>query len=105
MDDRLYSVCELTYEQKRAFSRLKRAYKACEDAGIFFANNYGNLMAFDSKLVAGYGDDAISSGGEYEVRLVYGCPAESLKIANEWADDTHTLGLTEKGKKLYLQED
>lgn len=50
-------------------------------------------MAFDSKLVAGYGDDAISPGGEYEV-----------KLANEWADDTHTLGLTEKGKKLYLQK-
>ncbi len=104
MDDGLYSVCELTYEQKRAFNRLKRAYKACKDAGIFFANNYGNLMAFDSKLVAGYGDDAISPGGEYEVKLVYGCPAHSLKIANEWADDTHTLGLTEKGKELYLQK-
>lgn len=63
MDDGLYSVCELTYEQKRAFNRLRRAYKACEDAGIFFANNYGNLMAFDSKLVAGYGDDDIPPGG------------------------------------------
>ena len=39
-------------------------------------------MAFDSKLVAGYGDDSISPG-----------------------DDTHTLGLTKKGMKLYLQEE
>nr|DAJ30675.1 MAG TPA: p53-regulated apoptosis-inducing protein 1 [Caudoviricetes sp.] len=27
MDDGLYSVCELTYEQKRAFNRLKRLTK------------------------------------------------------------------------------
>lgn len=71
MDDGLYSVCELTYKQKRAFNRLKRAYKACKDAGIFFANNYGNLMAFDSKLVAGYGDDAISPGCE-SVLIAFG---------------------------------
>ena len=34
-----------------------------------------------------------------------GCPADSIKVANEWADDTHTLGLTKKGMKLYLQEE
>ena len=62
-------------------------------------------MAFDNKLVAGYGDDSISPGGEYAVRLTYGCPADSIKVANEWADDTHTLGLTKKGMKLYLQEE
>ena len=37
--------------------------------------------------------------------VTYGCPADSIKVANEWADDTHTLGLTKKGMKLYLQED
>ena len=105
MDDRLYPVCELTAEQKKAFNKLKKAYKGCEEAGIYFANNYGNLMAFDNKLVAGYGDDSISPGGEYAVRLTYGCPADSIKVANEWADDTHTLGLTKKGMKLYLQEE
>lgn len=51
---------------EKSFQQIEEAYKACKDAGIFFANNYGNLMAFDSKLVAGYGDDAISPGGEYE---------------------------------------
>jgi DNA primase len=44
-------------------------------------------------------------GGEYAVRLTYGCPADSIKVANEWADDTHTLGLTKKGMELYLQEE
>ena len=37
--------------------------------------------------------------------VTYGCPADSIKVANEWADDTHTLGLTKKGMKLYLQEE
>lgn len=105
MDSNLYPVCELTAEQKKAFNKLKKAYKECEKAGIYFANNYGNLMAFDSNLVAGYGDDSFSPGGVYEVRLNYGCPAHSIKVANEWADDTHTLGLTQKGMELYLSEE
>lgn len=33
MDDRLYPVCELTAEQKKAFNKLKKAYKGCEEAG------------------------------------------------------------------------
>ena len=36
--------------------------------------------------------------------VTYGCPADSIKVANEWADDTHTLGLTKKGMKLYLKK-
>lgn len=104
MEGDLYAVCELTPEQQRAFNRLKKAYKDCEKAGIYFANNYGDLMAFNKKLVAGYGDMTMHADGEYEVVLDNVCPAESMRIANEWADDTHVLGLTKKGMKLYLQE-
>lgn len=49
MEGDLYAVCELTPEQQRAFNRLKKAYKDCEKAGIYFANNYGDLMAFNKK--------------------------------------------------------
>lgn len=49
MDDKLLSVCELTAEQKKAFKKLEKAYKECEKAGIYFANNYGNLMAFNNQ--------------------------------------------------------
>lgn len=105
MDYKLYPVCELTAEQKKAFNKLKKAYKECEKAGIFFANNYGYLMAFDKNLVSGYGDDSMPPDGVYTVRLTYGSPAESIKVANEWADDIHVLGLTKKGMKLYLQEE
>ena len=34
--------------------------------------------------------------------VTYGCPADSIKVANEWADDTHTLGLTKKGMKYWF---
>ena len=105
MDDKLYPVCELTTEQKKAFNKLKKAYKECEKSGIYFANCYGDLMAFDKKLVAGYGDDSMPPDGEYTVKLHNGCPAESMRIANEWADDTHVLGLTKKGMKLYLSDE
>lgn len=105
MDYNLYSVCELTDEQKKAFKKLKKAYKECEKAGIYFANCYGCLMAFDKKLVAGYGDDSMPPDGEYTVKMHNGCPADYMQIANEWADDTHVLGLTKKGMKLYLSNE
>lgn len=50
MDTNLYSVCELTTEQKKAFNKLKKAYKECEKAGIYFVNCYGDLMALIRNL-------------------------------------------------------
>lgn len=105
METNLYPVCELTAEQIKAFNKLKKAYKECEKAGIYFVNCYGELMAFDNKLVAGYGDDSMLPNGEYTVKLSNGCPAHSMRIANEWADDTHVLGLTKKGMELYLSDE
>ena len=37
MGENLYSVCELTAEQQKAFNKLKKAYKECEKTGIYFA--------------------------------------------------------------------
>lgn len=105
MGGNLYSVCELTAEQQKAFNKLKKAYKECQKTGIYFANCYGSLMAFDKKLVAGYGDCTMTPDGEYTVELHNGCPADSMQIVNEWADDTHVLGLTKKGMKLYLSDE
>lgn len=50
MNGDLFAVCKLTPEQQRAFNRLKKAYKDCAKAGIYFANNYGDLMAFKRNL-------------------------------------------------------
>ena len=33
------------------------------------------------------------------------CPAESMRISNELGKDTHVLGLTKKGMKLYLSDE
>ena len=104
MNDKLYEVCELTPEQQKAFNKLKKAYKDCEKLGVYFVNIYGSLTAFDKKKVAGYGDKDLRPGGVYDIELLHGCPAESFKISNEWSDDCHVLGLTPKGKKIYLDE-
>lgn len=77
MDDKLLSVCELTAEQKKAFKKLEKAYKECEKTGIYFANNYGNLMAFDSSLVAGYGDNSFHR----VVNMKYGLIMDARQIA------------------------
>lgn len=105
MDTNLYPVCELTAEQKKAFNKLKKAYKECEKAGIYFANCYGDLMAFDKRLVAGYGDASMPPSGVYQVELHGSCPAHFIRIANEWADDNHVLGLTKTGMELYLSDE
>ena len=101
----LIEVCRLTPDQEKAFNKLKKAYKDCEKAGIYFANCYGNLTAFDRKKVSDYGDDSMPPDGVMKVRLVYGSPAECMKVANEWSDDTHTIGLTKKGAKIYEEEE
>lgn len=103
--DKLYEVCTLTPEQKKAFNKLKRAYKECEKKGIFFTNIYGTLSAFDGALVKDYGDYDLRPDGEYEIELCGFCPAEGMGIPSEWADDSHILGLTKKGMDLYLSEE
>lgn len=105
MDTNLYPVCELTAEQKKAFNKLKKVYKECEKAGIYFVNCYGDLMAFDKRLVAGYGDALMPPDGVYQVELHGSCPAHFMRIANEWADDDHVLGLTKEGMELYLSDE
>lgn len=102
MDSNLYSVCELSAEQKKAFNKLKKAYMECEKVGILFANCYGELMAFNKELVEGYGDSSLLPSGVYHVELHGSCPADFMRIANEWADDSHVLGLTKAGMELYL---
>lgn len=92
---------DLTPEQKKAFSKLKAAYKACEKAGIYFANCYGSLQAYDSALVEDYnGENGENSVEADEYRSMY-----SFNIAGEWADDHHYLRLTPKGMKQIQDND
>ena len=98
------TIFDLTPEQQKAFNRLRKAYADCQKAGILFINNYGSLMAVDRDIISGYGDSTFHAEGLSEVSILdAGEPSENcLKIANEWTDDEHFYGLTQKGHNLYF---
>lgn len=77
---------ELSIKQQRAFNALKKAFKECEKAGLFFYNNYGTLGACSKTKVSAYND----SPSEYEHNRgnVFN-PNEFILPCNEWADDAH----------------
>lgn len=102
MDNRIF---DLTPEQQKAFNRLKKAYSDCEKTGIYFFNNYGSLSAVDKNKICGYGDSKYYANGVSEIsNHEVGEPVNSIKIANEWADDEHYYGLTEDGSKICFGE-
>lgn len=82
MDHELF---ELTADQQRAFKRLKKAYRDCEQSGILFYNCYGSLGAVDSEKIVAYNDQY--KPGCLRNHDVYNF--NTLKIVNEWTDDTH----------------
>lgn len=95
------NLCVLTPEQKKAFNRLKLAYKTCLKQGIYFSNNYGALTAWNGPLVNGYSDR--EDDLENPVEVPYN--GNYFTIVNEWADDSHFLDLTDKGVELYENRD
>lgn len=102
-------IFKLRPAQQQAFNQLAKAYKDCLKSGIFFFNNYGALTAVDKDIIAGYGDTRIHADGPEVVSEV--CmhdfvsePVNSIKIANEWADDTHYYGLTSLGHKICFND-
>ena len=89
---------DLTHEQKKAFNKLKSAYKACEKTGIFFVNNYGTLQGYDGSQIKGYADSNTYSAKDNDVISNYDFDClNTFRIANEWTDDEHLIKLTEKG--------
>src|SRR6516164_6633544 len=96
---------DLKEKQKKAFLKLRAAYKACEKAGIFFVNNYGNLEAYDKSIVADYADDSTYTEDDEDILSTsdFYC-ANTMNIANEWTDDKHLIKLTAKGVKQLKNE-
>lgn len=41
----------LTPEQRKVFANLKRAFTACEKAGIYLWDNYGSVSAVNGRVV------------------------------------------------------
>lgn len=93
----------LTPAQKKHFQKLKAAYKACQNAGIYFVNMYGTLEGYDSSIVEGYSNyDTYNKGDEGVLSTDDFYCSDTLDIVNEWTDDEHLIKLTPKGKKKLL---
>ena len=86
MDERIV----LTKEQESAVKSLERAFKKCSDAGVYFHNCYGRLIAYD-KNVVDYVDDCVDepalSCSEGETVEQHGYTIDSF------ADDNHYIHL------------
>jgi hypothetical protein len=94
-------ILPLNPEQEKQFKKLKAAYAACQKAGVYFVNNYGMLLAYDSNLVAAYTDKR--SDDAFQADDVY--TPNRFRIANEWADDTHYVRLTPQGLAYKKQQE
>ena len=78
----------LTKEQESAVKSLGRAFKKCADAGVYFHNCYGTLLAYDGAVVEGVNDDEGElSCNEGETVEQHGYSIDS------WADDNHYIHL------------
>lgn len=88
-------MCAPTPEQMKAIRSLERAFKKCKEAGIFFHNCYGHLIAFNGRIVKSVNDekehpDEIDcSEWNYCVKNTFGL--------DMWADDKHFVHLREEG--------
>lgn len=96
----------LTEKQKELFKNFEKAYKACLRAKINIVNNYGFIEAYNKEWVRQYTDGTLGKGTFIEENSI-----ETTNVSaeyyfhnhnlNSWADDTHIIEFTEKGKKLY----
>lgn len=99
---------DLTKEQQRAFNRFKKAYKDCKKAGVYFANNYGTIVAYDSDKVEFYINalDGNSEELDFTDRDEYLCRNSfSADDLVSWTDDTHGVKLTDWRRELYSQSE
>lgn len=96
------NIKELTPEQTKAFKRLKKAFEDCKRSGIVMFNFYGDLNAYNGKLVNGMSDDERHNSVPVSGNNAY----NTLSIPNEWADDEgiHFLHLTSLGLKYISDE-
>ncbi len=51
-------LLRLTPDQKKALAQLKRAFTACEKAGLYVWDNYGTISAVNGKNITGITTDA-----------------------------------------------
>lgn len=100
--DRYKETYDLTNEQTKAFTSLKRAYNKCKKVGVLFANHYSHLTAYDSAKVTNFGfnGDIENDGNAYRISEA-GYGLNSIDIPMEFSDDQilHAVALTDEWKQ------
>ena len=102
-------ILDLNPEQKKAFNRLKRAWNDCKKLNVYFANNYGTLMAYDKKYVEEYCDNMIYAeiesneldAGDSEIEA-HNSFYDSALVS--WCDDSHKIRITEEAIQILKEE-
>lgn len=87
----------LTPEQAKAWKKIKAAVKAFEKAGGEFYTVLEEVYAYNGKYV-----DRITGDEEESPHETYGARLDSISNPglSGFADDTHYIHLTDKGRKL-----
>lgn len=100
-----YKVFDLTADQKKKLTALKRAYNACIKANMLPVNIYGSLTFYDKKYVEEYSNSDFLSKSDRTFDLEGDSQTSNcLSIVNEWTDDGHRILLTEAGLKMLKKE-
>ena len=98
------NVLDLNPEQKKAFNKLKKAYKECEKLNILFVNEYGNICAYDKKYVKDFTDQINCKNPDNAIETYGDKAINYIKSVDSWADDVHLIVLSDEGKKIYDEE-
>lgn len=80
-------ITELSRRQLQKLKKLEKAYRDCENVGVYFVNNYGRLEAYDSHKVDSYDDSKREDGLSNWDHVAEWC----MNLPGEWSDDQHFL--------------
>lgn len=103
-------LLDLEKEQQLAFNRLKKAYADCKKLKVQLVNEYGELVAYNGKLVVDFGDIEFVPGGHpVSYSDVYSKFYNTNRISNVdpgRADDEALwmFGLSDEGLEIYENE-
>lgn len=91
-EETVNSLCDLTSEQKKAFTNLKKAYKRCLNSGIFFHQILESLHAFNGNNVRTVDDNPKDGYCIQTLDIDY----MNMSILSAWADDNHYVHFKSK---------
>lgn len=105
-------LLDLEKEQQLAFNRLKKAYADCKKLKVNLVNEYGALVAYNGKLIIGFGDCEAKPKGNAvyytdvvdkfigTTNIIHGVDPGRSDDEIIWM-----FGLSDEGLKIYNDED